>query len=70
MSLYSNIIEQILKEVDPDIRDLMQASDGKYKGYEMLDANAALTILTWQTMRDRRNDNIIIEGKPSDTPTK
>ena len=67
MSLYSNIIEQILQEVDPDIRDLMIATDGKYKGYEMLDANAALTILTWQAMRDRKNDNVTIEGKPTTT---
>lgn len=65
MSLYSNIIDKILEEVDPDIRELMQSSDGKYKAVEMLGENAALTILTWQTLRDRKKDDIIITHEPT-----
>ena len=66
MSLYSSMLEKILSEVDPDIRETMLSSDGRYKAYEML-PDPANTILAWQAMRDRKNDNIIIEGKPSFT---
>jgi hypothetical protein len=60
MTLYQTIIEEILKEVDPDIRELMMKQEDfrggavpiTYHGYELID-NPASTILAWQAMRER-----------------
>lgn len=61
MSLYQEIIEKILQEVDPDIRELMLKEskacgekDRLYKGYELL-SDAGNVILNWQALRDRKN---------------
>lgn len=54
MTLQNEIIEKILSEVDPDIRDILLKTETRqnvvYKGYELLD-NPANTILNWQLMR-------------------
>lgn len=63
MSLYSDIFNKILDEVDPDIKETMLATDGKYKAFEML-ADPANTVLAWQAMRDRKNDNYPNTKKP------
>lgn len=57
----NKIIEEILKEVDLDIREFMlddssvdaMYRQGKYKNWEML-VDATKTILMWQELRDRK----------------
>ena len=63
MNLYKEIIEKILSEVDPDIRELMLKEEVRqqavYKGYDML-PDPANTILQWQSLRNKngkRTDN-------------
>lgn len=53
MSLYSELIEKILSEVDEDIRESMLKKDGRNKAYEMI-PDPANTILAWQNMRDKK----------------
>ena len=52
MSIYKDIIEKILSEVDPDIREAMLKTDGQYKAYDML-PDPANAIINWQLMRNK-----------------
>lgn len=53
MSLYSELIEKILNEVDEDIKEAMLKKDGRNRAFEMI-PDPANTILAWQNMRDRK----------------
>lgn len=69
MSLYKEIHEKLLDEVDEDIRDIMTKPEttyydfpeckkiaNVYQGFELID-NPAETILLWQSLRDRKKQN-------------
>lgn len=47
------IIDKILKEVDPDIRELMLMEHNGYAHWQLL-VDPCNTILNWQFMRDRK----------------
>lgn len=66
MSLSQEIIEKILQEVDPDIREIMMREEKEryplfgrdsatYKGYQLL-PDPANTILGWQAMRTAKKE--------------
>ncbi len=49
------LIEKLLEEVDPDIREIMlRVSNEGYEYWTTL-KDAPNTILQWQSLRDRRN---------------
>ena len=60
MRLQQEIIEKILDEVDPDIKEIMLRTETiqqvPCKGYDLI-PDASNTILSWQLLRDNKHGN-------------
>lgn len=57
------ILLEVLKDVDPDIRDTLLSDDGKYPAWQYLQ-DPVMTALTWQLVRNGKHPIMMTQTHP------